>query len=132
MGAVVVDASVVLGLLDPRDAHHAAATRAVRTSRSRGDNLVLPASALAEVLVGASRMGPGAVRKTEAFVDAIVDAVHDIDRAVAREAAGLRARHESLRLPDALVLAAGRVMNAVQILTADQRWSDVDKRVQLI
>lgn len=101
-------------------------------SRSRGDNLVLPASALAEVLVGASRMGPGAVRKTEAFVDAIVDAVHDIDRAVAREAAGLRTRHESLRLPDALVLAAGRVMNAVQILTADQRWSGVDKRVQLL
>ncbi len=56
MGSVVVDASVVLGLLDPADAHHSSATRAVKKVRADGDEIILPASALAEVLVGASRM----------------------------------------------------------------------------
>ncbi len=51
MGSVVVDASVVLGLLDPRDAHHTSATRAIKKVIAEGDEIILPASALAEVLV---------------------------------------------------------------------------------
>ncbi len=94
--------------------------------------MVLPASALAEVLVGASRVGAAAVRTAEAFVDTVVDAVQDIDRGVARSAASYRARFTSLRLPDALVIAVGSVMNADAVLTADQRWSRVDRRVRVI
>ncbi len=132
MGSVVVDASVVLGLLDPADAHHSSATRAVKKVRADGDEIILPASALAEVLVGASRIGPAAVRTTEAFVDAIVDQVYDIDRSVARAAAGYRARHASVRLPDAFVLAVGATLNADTVLTADKRWGKVDPRVRVI
>src|SRR6266851_8251898 len=132
MGSVVVDASVVLGVLDPNDAHHGSATRAIRRARVSGDDIILPASALAEVLVGAGRLGAGAVRTTEAFVDTIVDQVHSIDRSVARSAAVYRSAHKALRLPDAFVLAVGATLNADTVLTADTRWAKVDRRVHVI
>jgi len=132
MGSVVVDASVILGVLDPEDSHHASATRALKKARAAGDDIILPASALAEVLVGASRLGADAVRTTEAFVDTIVDQVHSIDRSVARSAAGYRSGHNALRLPDAFVLAVGATINADAILTADTRWAKVDRRVHVI
>lgn len=132
MGTVVLDTSVILGLRDPEDAHHAAAVAAIRSCRDAGDRLVLPASALAEVLVGASRLGSSAVQRTEAFVDAVIDVVHPIDRDGARTAAAYRARHGALRLPDALVLAVGERLGADAVLTADRRWKEVDQRVRVI
>ena len=48
----VLDASVVLGLLLPHDAHHGAAVEQVRRRRRAGVDLVLPASVLAEVQAG--------------------------------------------------------------------------------
>ncbi|HEV2953038.1 MAG TPA: PIN domain-containing protein, partial [Candidatus Dormibacteraeota bacterium] len=80
----------------------------------------------------ASRLGPGAVGQTEAFVDAIVDQVHNIDRDAAKAAAKIRAEHRSIRLPDALVLAVGKVTNATAVVTADEKWARVDPRVQVI
>ena len=132
MGPVVVDASVILGVLDPADTHHAESVRSMRLARSRGGRLVLPASAFAEVLVGSSRLGREAIRQTEAFVDTIVDLVYPIDRDVARVAAALRARHRTLRLPDAMVLAVGRVTDSSAILTADSGWAGVDRRVKVV
>jgi predicted nucleic acid-binding protein len=132
VGSVVVDASVVLGVLDPDDSHHESAVRALKRARVAGDAIILPASALAEVLVGASRMGPRAIQTTEAFVDKVVDRVHDIDRGVARLAASYRAGHRSVRLPDAFVLAVGAAIDAEVVLTADARWSKVDRRVRVI
>ena len=92
---------------------------------------MLPASAFAEVLVGASRLGPKATARTEAFVDSIVDLVPPIDRNVAKNAA-LWAAHKSIRLPDALVIAVGRTVGASTILTADARWRAADRRVQIL
>lgn len=132
MGPVVVDASVVLGVLDARDAHHSSAVRSLRTARAKGRAILLPASAFAEVLVGASRLGPKATARTEAFVDSIVDLVPPIDRNVAKIAAALRAAHKSIRLPDALVIAVGRSVGASAIVTADARWRAADKRVQIL
>jgi predicted nucleic acid-binding protein len=129
---VVVDASVILGVLDPRDTHHAASIQSMRSARSRGHQILLPASAFAEVLVGASRLGGEAIRRTEAFVDSVVDVVHPIDREAAKVAAALRAGHRSLRLPDALVIAVGRVTEASAILTAEVTWGGIDKRVQVV
>lgn len=132
MGSIVVDTSVLLAVLDPRDAHHARAVDALRRARAGGERIVLPASALAEVLVGASRIGAAAVRTTEAFVDSVIDTVHDIDHRVARSAAAYRARYASLRLPDALVIAVGAAIDADAILTADKKWSRTDRRVRVI
>ena len=92
---------------------------------------MLPASAFAEVLVGASQLGPKATARTEAFVDSIVDLVPPIDRNVAKIAAALRAAHKSIRLPDALVIGVGRTVGASTIVTSDARWRAADKRVQI-
>jgi predicted nucleic acid-binding protein len=132
VGTIVLDASVILGLRDPGDAHHAAATSALRSSRAGGDRLVLPASALAEVLVGSSRLGAPAIQRMEKFVDTIIDDIHPIDREAAKVAAAYRAQHRALRLPDAFVLAVGKVLNATTVLTADQAWQRIDKRVRTI
>lgn len=46
MGLTVVDAGVLIGLLDQHDAHHDAAKRALDEARDRVDTIVVPASAL--------------------------------------------------------------------------------------
>ena len=54
-----------------------------------------------------------------------------VDERVAVSAARLRARHRSLRLPDAIVLAT-EVLDAQAVLTGDKRWDRVDSRVRLV
>ena len=54
-----------------------------------------------------------------------------VDADVAKAAARLRARHRSLRLPDALVIATGIVDDAA-VLTCDRRLAAVDDRVQVL
>ena len=128
----MLDASVVIGLRDPQDAHHESAVEAVQHARAARNRLVLPASVLAEILVGASRLSKTAVARTEQFVDAVIDTVQPIDREVARGAASYRACRSSLRLPDALVLAVGEVVDADTVYTADAGWARCDRRVQVI
>ncbi len=132
MGAVVLDSSVLLGLLNPKDNHHTAATAAVRDIKNRGSRVLLPATVIAEVLVSAARLGPDAMATAEAFLDTIADEVAVVDRAVARAAAVLRANHPAIRLPDALVLATGQVHVVDEIHTGDRRWRSVDPRVRLM
>jgi predicted nucleic acid-binding protein len=52
---IVLDASIVIALLDPKDALHAAALQA--SIAHAGEDLRVPASALAETLVAPSRAG---------------------------------------------------------------------------
>lgn len=131
MGAVVLDASVVLALLDSSDTTHVASVGAVREARARSDSLLLPASALSEVLVGSMRQGPSLVDNTLRFVDRIVDSVAPADRDVALHAARLRAGHRSLRLPDALVVGTALVHEA-QLLTCDRALGRVDDCVTVV
>jgi predicted nucleic acid-binding protein len=132
MGAVVLDTSVVVALLDPADGLHQPAVRALRACRAAGQQLVLPACVLAEVMTRAGRVGDGATHTVQAFVDTIIDAVHDIDRRVAQDAAACQGRHPTLSLPAALVIAVGRVRGADAILTADPEWRRVDRRVKVV
>jgi predicted nucleic acid-binding protein len=132
MGTVVVDTGVLVGLLDPQDANHDRATRALHEVRRARDQMVLPASALAELLTGASRLEPAALQTVEALVDAVVDQVRDIDREVVGVAVRVRARHRFLRLPDAMVLAVGQVLQADSVLTTEQQWTRADRRVRLL
>ncbi|MGH3025787.1 MAG: type II toxin-antitoxin system VapC family toxin [Gaiellaceae bacterium] len=129
MGTVVVDSSVLIALLDPSDAHHVAARAIYDPSRSRH---VISTTVLAEVLVGASRLGEAAVVEAEARIDTLIDDVCPVDRAVARAAAVIRAEHPRLRLPDALVLATAVVQRADALLTADRAIAAADKRVRVI
>ena len=122
MGLTVLDAGVVIGLLDGDDAHHVGARRAIRAALDRGDRLVLPASALAEALVAPSRMGPEAVEAVQRLLDRLPIAVEPVDEEVAVEAAATRAAHPKLRLPDALVIATAALLGADQLVTTDRRW----------
>ena len=133
MGLTVLDAGVVIALLDAADAHHLGAVTSVRTARDRGDVLVLPASAYAECLVSPHRRGPDAVAVVDRFLDALPARVEPADRPIAAAAAALRAAHgTALRLPDALVIATALVRDADRILTTDAGWPAVPVTVEVI
>lgn len=127
---VVLDTSIVIAFRDPADAHHAAAVAAF--TRHQGDELVLPASAYAEALVGPSRRGPAAMASFEQFTSDLAVRIEPLSHEIARRVARLRAHHGSLRLPDALVLATGDVLDASIVLTADTAWPKVSRRTRLI
>lgn len=127
MGLTVLDASVVIGLLDATDLHHEAATAAIEERLAASDRMAVPVSAYAELLVGPTRRGAGAVAVVDALLAALPAAVVSLDAAAARSAAALRAQHPGrLRLPDAFVLGTALELAADLVLTADRRWPDID------
>ncbi len=120
MEALILDASVVIGLLDAADAHHARAIDDVEAADRARQPLLLPASAYSEALVAFARAGR-VVQAREA-IRAMGIAVVALTETTAELAAGLRARHDKLRLPDAIVLATARE-NAGRLLSYDSRLS---------
>lgn len=128
MALTVLDSSVVIALLDRADPLHQSATEAMLAHA--GDDLRLPASAYAECLVGPARKGRlEAARSRMAELQLRTE---PITGAVAEQAAKLRARFRSLRLPDALVIATGEVLGADDILTGDPAWRGASRRIQLV
>ena len=133
MALTVLDAGVVIAVLDGSDVHHRAGVAALTTAIERGDDLVLPASACAEILVAPYRRGSAAVETVDAFLDALPATVEPATRIVAARAAELRAKHGSrLRLPDALVVATAMVLGAERVVTTDGRWPHLLVRVEVI
>jgi predicted nucleic acid-binding protein len=124
-----LDASVLIALLDPNDAHHHAAQTALEAHAD--DDLRIAAHTLAEALVHPARAGKE--REARRLIGALEIAVDPIDEQVAIAAARLRAKHGSaLRMPDALVLAHADLRRAKTVLTADARWSSWNSRVELL
>lgn len=133
MALTVLDAGVVIAILDAGDTHHLAAVRAVTSAIDRGDDLVVPASAYAELLVAPHRRGAEAVGAADAFLDALPAAIEPATRAVAARAAELRAQHgNQLRLPDALVVATAMALGAERVITTDARWPRLPIQVEVI
>jgi predicted nucleic acid-binding protein len=127
VGLTVLDASVLIGLLDATDAHHEAAVAATRERLAASDQMVVPASAYAELLVGPIRRGKDAVAIVDAFVAALPAAIVPLGPGVARAAAALRAANPGrLRLPDAFVLGTAIELGADRVITADRRWPRVE------
>lgn len=116
MGEIALDASVVIGFLEPTDANHERAVRALRECVH--DRFVLPASAYSEALV--RPLAIGAEEHVETFVERLQVDVVPADREVAWLAAKLRSGDGGLRLPDALVLATARLRGA-RLLSFDER-----------
>jgi predicted nucleic acid-binding protein len=125
VAAVALDADVVIAFLDAADDQHARAVEELRPRLAAGDDVLVGASVYAEVMVRPARAGTDA--KVDEFLDAIGATVVAVDRGVARRAAELRARHHSLRLPDALSLASALASDA-DLLTLDQRLRRVARR----
>jgi predicted nucleic acid-binding protein len=122
MGLTVFDAGVLIGFLDASDAHHAATRQALTDARDRGDRIVMPASALAEALVGPARRGASAIAAVQNLVARLPIEIAPLDETVAVAAAQLRARHAALKLPDALVIATASTLGADTLVTTDRRW----------
>ena len=118
MGALILDASVLMGLLDSADAHHDSAVSDVERADQAGRALFAPASAYAEALVAFARAG----RSDEAR-DAIASmgiAIAPLTSAMAERSAALRALYTDMRLPQAIVLACAEALDA-DLLSYDRR-----------
>lgn len=129
MARLVLDSSVLIAYFNTVDAYHAPAITRLR--RASGDECVLIASVLAEILVHPYRVGPEAVSEVEAALAALRMVVLPIDAGLARRAAELRASNTRLRLGDALVIAAGDALDA-EVVTADASWSRISRRVRVL
>jgi predicted nucleic acid-binding protein len=105
-------------LLDSADGHHAHAVDDVDAADSAGHDLLAPASAYSEALVPFARAG----RITDAreALAAMGITIAPLDQPTAERAAQLRAQHDALRLPDAIVLATATARQA-RLLSYDDR-----------
>jgi predicted nucleic acid-binding protein len=122
MAALILDASVVIGLLDTADPHHATAIDDVEAADLAGQSLVLPASAYSETLVAFARHDR--IRDArEALADMGIT-IAPLTDAIAERAAQRRVAHPALRLPDALVLATADQLKG-ELLTYDQRLANI-------
>jgi predicted nucleic acid-binding protein len=115
---LILDASVLIALLDTADAHHARAVDDVEAADQQGIELVAPASAYSEALVAFAR--EGRISDAREAITAMGIGVAALDARAAEHAAELRARHSGLRLPDAIVLATSRQLRG-RLLSYDQR-----------
>lgn len=129
MALTALDASVLIALLDPDDAHHRDARAALEAHAD--DELRIAAHTLAEALVHPARAGRE--REARRLIGALEITVDPVDEQVAVAAARLRAKHGSaLRIPDALVLAHADLRKAKTVLTADARWRTWSRRAELL
>ena len=127
MGLIHLDAGVLIGFLDADDAHHDGARRILDAAGERRDHVAMAASAVAECLVGPARRGDEAVATVRAFLARLPIEVLALDEEVAVAAATLRARHRTLKLPDALVIATAQLHGADRLITTDRRWPTARK-----
>ncbi len=118
MDPLILDASVVIGLLDAEDAHHGRAVDDIEAADQAHRPMLIPASAYSEVLVAFARVGR--VGEARDAIGAMGISVAPLTATMAETAAELRARHQRLRLPDAIVLACARDLEG-ELLTYDQR-----------
>ena len=112
---IVIDASVIIALLDANDAHHAQAAEVLDDLR---DPLAASALTIAEVLVGPASAGRlTAARSALATLEL---AAVPIDADAAPRLAGLRVQ-TGLKLVDCSVLLAAEIAAASTLLTFDDR-----------
>lgn len=115
-----LDAGVLIGLLDPDDAHHSAAAEVF----TLGINFLVHPVNLAEALINPERNG----RSLEAFEDlrrfGVVPTTLGTNEALIL--ARVRAEH-SLRMPDACALAIA-VGNDIPLITFDKRLAAEAKK----
>jgi predicted nucleic acid-binding protein len=124
----LLDASVVIAWLESTDSLHDRAERALLSVS--GDDLRLPVSSYAEVMVGAIRRGEAdTVRRAMSELSLTIE---PMTTPIAERAATLRAGKSSLSLPDAFVLATAEELGADRVLTADLSWRGLLPSVTLI
>lgn len=121
MGALILDASVLIGLLDTADAHHERAVSDVEAGDQARRELIVPASAYSEALVAFARAGR--LADARAAIAAMGIEIAPLTAAMAERAAELRADRRYLRLPDAMVVVCAREIGG-DLLTYDDRLAN--------
>jgi predicted nucleic acid-binding protein len=124
VAALVLDASVLIGLLDSADAHHARAVEDVERADQAGHRLLAPASAYSEALVAFARADR--VGQAREAIAAMGITITPLTAMIAERAAVLRARHTRLRLPDAIVLACAEELDG-ELLSYDEHHVQLAK-----
>jgi predicted nucleic acid-binding protein len=125
VGALILDASVLIGLLDSTDAHHEQAVEEVDAADRAGETLLLAASAYSEALVAFAQAGRTA--EAREAIAAMGITVVAMSQSIAERTAELLAKHDRLRLPDAIVLATAREVRAY-LLTYDDILAKIAKQ----
>lgn len=127
-GMITLDASVVIALLDPHDQHHPRATDLM--AEHAGQGFRMHQLTIAEVLVGAVRVGRGAQRYNDLLSIGVV--AHDPGADETLLLAELRAA-TGLRMPDCCVLAVAQ-QQTLPLATFDDRLARaaLDLRLQTL
>lgn len=125
MEPLILDASVLIGLLDTADAHHAQAIQDTEAADQTGRPLLVPASAYSEALVAFARANR--IKDAREAITAMGLTVTPLTAPIAEHAAELRTRHERLRLPDAIVLASAHELNG-ELLSYDHNLARLARR----
>ena len=124
-GTAILDASVLVGLLDTEDSHHNRAVHEVDQADRADHPLLTPASAYGEALVAFARAGR--IKDARDAIAGMGISVVPLTAPIAERAAELRARHDALRLPDALVLATADEHDG-SLVTYDERLTHTARR----
>jgi predicted nucleic acid-binding protein len=120
VAALILDASVLIALLDTADAHHERSIEDTEAADRAGRKLLAPASAYSEALVAFARADR--LEEAREAVTAMGISIAPLTMEIAERAAKARSEHERLRLPDAIVLATSRKLEA-GLLSYDDRLS---------
>jgi predicted nucleic acid-binding protein len=122
--AIVLDSAAVVAFLDRDDALHDAADAAIREVMA-DQRLLASVVTFAELLTGAHLLHHDEALVRGFFAD-LVSEILPVEVAGAERAAQLRGAHKSLRMPDALILAAADgEAEADQLLTGDADLASV-------
>lgn len=115
---IVLDASVMIAVLDEGDAHHDRAVQVLAQAQDRSDEFAMNAVTIAEVLVGPTRAG----REQRVLDDLERLAVRETALGAPRKLAALRVA-TGLRLPDCCVLLSAEEAGA-DLATFDDRLAE--------
>jgi predicted nucleic acid-binding protein len=131
---MVVDASVWVSALVAHDAHHKASRRWLKRHASRGQSLVVPALALAEVAGAVSRRTADPIlgkRALEAMLGLPGLRIVPLDPDLGREAGRLAADHR-LRGADAVYVASASRQNMPLVTWDDELRVSVGRLVTVL
>lgn len=138
---ILLDSSAVVGFLQPDDALHDAASRAIGDAIRGGERLAISAVTWMEILTGA-RLGHSEEATVRGFIaDFAIEAL-PVDTAVAERAAQIRGRHtertgdgrrrSTVTPPDALILATADVHPEItHVMGGDARWSRASRSLRV-
>lgn len=124
MALILLDSTVIVGVLDADDALHGVSVARVR-ELLRSERLAASVISYAEVMTG-TVLGHHSTTAVDGFFDRLFRDLLAVDRAVAGRAAAIRGGRTSLPMPDALILATADLNEEIEmVLCADAAWPKV-------